>query len=284
MSAFNILVRKYPHTRKGISIINHPSNVNNGIYLIFDSVHLLKNIRRSLFNAKRFIFPQFNFDEFYDSINLDAGEITWKLLHDVYDQDENLPGSLKKAYNLTSKSLHPGDNKQSVPLALSIFDATISAAIESYCPDRYNVSRFLKLINLWWTMSDSKQRYNTNFRIGDAAVEGDNETLFLRAFADWLERWKALQGQNLQKLTLTKQTCSALVTTLRCIACLIEDLLSRNYEFVLTSRLQIDPLELRFSKYRQMSGGRFLIGLRDGIIGMCFDDNKFVERICRYFW
>ena len=63
--------------------------------------------------------------------------------------------------------------------------------------------------------------------------------------------------------TLTKQTCSALVTTLRCTACLIEDLLSRNYEFVLTSRIQTDPLELRFSKYWQMSGGRFLIGLRD---------------------
>ena len=44
---------------------------------------------------------------------------------------------------------------------------------------------------------------------------------------------------------------------------LIEDLLSRNYEFVLTSRLQTDPLELRFSKYQQMSGARFLIGLRE---------------------
>ena len=45
--------------------------------------------------------------------------------------------------------------------------------------------------------------------------------------------------------------------------CFIEDLLSRNYQFVLTSRLQTDPLELRFSKYQQMSGGRFLIGLRE---------------------
>ena len=31
--------------------------------------------------------------------------------HDVYDKDENLPGNLKKAYKLTYKSLHPGDNK-----------------------------------------------------------------------------------------------------------------------------------------------------------------------------
>ena len=75
-SAFNILIKKYPHARKDISIINHPSNINNEIYLFFDSVHLLENIRNNLFNSRRFIFPQFNFHEFYDSIKLDAGEIT----------------------------------------------------------------------------------------------------------------------------------------------------------------------------------------------------------------
>ena len=86
MSAFNMLIKKYPHTRKDISIINHPSNINNGIYIFFDSAHLLKTIQNNLFNSRRFIFPQFIFDEFYDSINLDAGKITWKLLHDVYDR------------------------------------------------------------------------------------------------------------------------------------------------------------------------------------------------------
>ena len=69
-------------------------------------------------------------------------------------------------------------------LAFSIFDATVLAAIESYYPDHYDASGFFKLIKLWWTISNSKQRYNTNFRIGDAAVEGDNKPLFLRAFAD----------------------------------------------------------------------------------------------------
>ena len=44
---------------------------------------------------------------------------------------------------------------------------------------------------------------------------------------------------------------------------LIEDLLSEGYEYVLTSRFQSDPLERRFSQYHQMSGGRFLVGLRE---------------------
>ena len=33
--------------------------------------------------------------------------------------------------------------------------------------------------------------------------------------------------------------------------------------FVLTGRLQTDPPEGRFSQYRQMSGGRFLVSLRE---------------------
>ena len=66
-----------------------------------------------------------------------------------------------------------------------------------------------------------------------------------------------------QKFTLSKQTCDALVVTLRCTASLIDELLEEDYQYVLISRFQTDPLELRFSKYRQMSGGRFLVGLRE---------------------
>ena len=102
-----------------------------------------------------------------------------KLLHDVYDKDENLPVNLKKAYQLTYKSLHPVDNKQSVSLALSIFNATTSAAIESYYSVHYDASGFPKRINFWWTISNSKQRYNKNFRIDDADVEGNKKAFAL---------------------------------------------------------------------------------------------------------
>ena len=44
---------------------------------------------------------------------------------------------------------------------------------------------------------------------------------------------------------------------------LIEELLNEGYRYILTSRFQSDPLERRFGQYRQMSGGRFLVGLKD---------------------
>ena len=112
----------YRNEQKFENIINHTSNTANHIYLFFDPVHLLKNIRNNLFNSQRFIFPFFKFDQFFDPINVPEGEISWKLLHEVYDKDEKLPTNMKKVSKLSYKAMHPGDNKQTVPLALAIFD------------------------------------------------------------------------------------------------------------------------------------------------------------------
>ena len=57
--------------------------------------------------------------------------------------------------------------------------------------------------------------------------------------------------------TLSKQTSSALITALRSQALLIGE----GYLYVLTSQLQIDPIERRFLKCRQMSSGRFQTNL-----------------------
>ena len=61
------------------------------------------------------------------------------------------------------------------------------------------------------------------------------------------------------------QTKSALVTTLRVQADLIDKLIDDKYEFARTSRFQSHPIERRFSQYRQMSVGRFLLSLREGL-------------------
>jgi hypothetical protein len=53
------------------------------IYLFFDSVHLMKNLRNNLLNRKRLLFPNFYFNKFDHEINVIGGEITWNLLHQV---------------------------------------------------------------------------------------------------------------------------------------------------------------------------------------------------------
>ena len=94
--------------------------------------------------------------------------------------------------------------------------------------------------------------------LGHAIVPGDGKIAYFRALANWIEEW-----QKSPAFTLTAQTSSALITTLRAQSYLIEDLLSEDFDFVMVSRLSSDPIERRFSQYRQMSGGRFLVGLRE---------------------
>ena len=76
--------------------------------------------------------------------------------------------------------------------------------------------------------------------------------------AEWLET-----GSKCPSFTLTKQTSHTLVTTLRFIYNLVDDLLIENYDYILMSRFQSNPIKRNFSKYRQMSGGRFLVSLRE---------------------
>ena len=217
----------------------------------------MKNIRNNLLNGKKFVFPPFNFDDGNLSINCPAGYITWSDLHKIYDKDQALQGNLKKAHKLSYRSLHPGNNKQNVTLALSIFDETTIAAIKSYFPERDDMSLFLEIFQKWWTIANSKQRFSPN-PLGNAAVAGDGKTDFFRALANWVEEW-----QTSPAFTLTPNTSSALILTLRAQTMLIDELLQDGYSYVLLGRFQSDPLERRFSQYRQMSGGRFLVSLRE---------------------
>jgi hypothetical protein len=170
VSAYDSLMRDYGVDEKTKAII-HPSSKKK-IYLMYDAVHLIKNVRNNLLNYKRFIFPSFHFDKFQHEINVTAGEVRWKNLLDVYDHDQKLDAHLKLAPKLSYRALHPGDNKQNVPFALAIFHSTTSAAIRDYFPENEDAASFLQLIDTWWTVVNSKQLRNSNNRLGNAAEKG----------------------------------------------------------------------------------------------------------------
>ena len=62
-----------------------------------------------------------------------------------------------------------------------------------------------------------------------------------------------------------RPTGIAIVVTLRALAnaILIEDHLKEGCHSVMTARFQIDALERRFSRNRQMNNGKFLVSLRE---------------------
>ena len=168
-----------------------------------------------------------------------------------------MDATLRKAPKLTFKALHPGDNKQNVNLAISIFHETTIAACKSYFPERTDVSNFLELILSWWTIANSNRRFTANF-LSNAVVINDGKINFYYNLSDWVESWSKVSD-----FCLTAQTSKAFVTTLRAQARLMQDLFDDGYEYIFARRFQSDPLENRFSQYRQMSGGRFLVSLRE---------------------
>ena len=161
------------------------------VYLFYDTVHLIKNVRNNLRSKKRLVFPQFSFFEFNEDVIVNSGEMSWKLLHDVHEKE------------LTNKMLRHGKYKQNVQLALGIFHETTVAAISSYSPNCNDAVGLLKLFNTWWAISDSKDQYCFCNYIGRGANQNDNKPRFLREIAAWLKRWDNSKIPNCEKFTLS---------------------------------------------------------------------------------
>ena len=112
---------------------------------------------------------------------------------------------------------------------------------------------------MWWKIVNSKQEFYPD-DIANAITLGDGKIDFLRAFAKWLENWLKNGSASFR---FSKQTMQALIWTLRSQADLLDELLIDDHKYILTARLQSDPIERRFSQYRQLNGGHFLVNLRE---------------------
>jgi len=132
VSAFAHLLKMFP-SDDGMSL-QHPQNPTK-IYLFFDNVHLVKNIRNNLLNSKKFVFPAFSFSLNNDVLmSSTSGYIRWRDFHDIFEEDEKHKANLRMAPKLTFSSLYPCNNKQNVGLALAIFHETTIAACKRYFP------------------------------------------------------------------------------------------------------------------------------------------------------
>ena len=85
VSAFPIL--KTTHKSDDIFFIKHPKSKTK-TYLFFDTVHLVKNIRNNLLNARKFVFPPFDFNiRDQEKIHSDGGYVAWADLEHICEED-----------------------------------------------------------------------------------------------------------------------------------------------------------------------------------------------------
>ena len=152
---------------------------------------------------------------------------------------------------------------------LQVFNCYIAQALlflgeKNNLPHYADTSSFIQIINTWWSIVNVKtpmkgQRLKNIFE--EPLRKDDHESKqFLHYFLDWLTTW---QSTSTSAGKLTRETFTALqhsTYALLELASYCTDELGAKY--VLLGKFQTDSLEARFGQYRQLSGGKYDISIR----------------------
>ena len=101
VSCYGKLLKQFPSTISSECILN-PSDREKHIYLLFDTVHIIKNIRNNLLSSKYYQIPEFNFQTKLN-INIPPGTVSWSAFHRLHEKDMNLNAHLKKPQKYHTK-------------------------------------------------------------------------------------------------------------------------------------------------------------------------------------
>jgi hypothetical protein len=240
----------------GTSVPN-PCAPGSKIFLIFDSVHLFKNVYNNFLNRREFVCPPFEGS---------ALSAKFKHVEDLYRME--LSRAVKYAHKLTDKVIAPQPiERTKVQLADRFFDDSTINGLEQCGTDESGwkeTARFLKLIWRFWNCVNVQSRYAATHlrderRKPITKIDKDQIT-FLSAFYRWMEEWEKMSkksgGLSRETFLSGKQTCLALKE-------LAEYLLKeKEFEYVLLGKVNSDPLERRFGWYRQLAGANYFISVR----------------------
>lgn len=223
---------------------------NESVFLLFDTVHILKNIRNNWLNKidkeKTFYYP--NFDN--NRIQLACfGD-----LRQFHATESHL--LIRKAHKLNKQTLDPSSiQRQSVSLALNVFHSSTIAALKSSNQDYCGTVEFLEIIRKWWFIVNNKNPVKGIYDINDEKVK------FLESFVLWLCKWKSL---NLFNGGLTTDTYNAIYqSTTNLIRIIKVSLQKFNIKYILLGKFQTDNLEGRFGKYRNLSGNNYYVSFQN---------------------
>lgn len=249
-SMFNLL----SHT----GIMPNPNILSQPIYLTYDFVHIFKNIRNNWLNlkgnVKTFVYPDFETNDVVRTASFEHLRTFHK---------NEIGNVIKKAYKLSNKALYPTTfERQNVNLVDNIFHESTIAALKTV-PEYLDTAIFLSIIKRWWDIVNTKCTVKGLVKRNSWATPifhvNDQKIHFLRNFVVWVGKWKALK----YNAGLSKDTFEALERCTKTLLMFADYALTKlNIEFVLPGKLQTDPLEKRFGKYRIMSGCNYNVSFR----------------------
>ncbi|KAF2884903.1 hypothetical protein ILUMI_21274 [Ignelater luminosus] len=246
--------------------IKNPYNLENRIFLLFDSVHLFKCIRNNwinqIDNKQTFVFPQVNFCNLGKSNQVSNESEHIKVcacisdLKELYNSEKNK--LVKLAPALSFKVLYPSCiERQNVNLCVKLFDEkNITALKLSNGP--HGTIQFLELISCWWKIMNCRTLYGGIHKRDEymkPIINIQDEKLdFFKNFLKWLNKWDQLgikdESQSETKERhgkLSQETHFALTHSIKAVLDLCHYLFNvLKFGYILLGKFQTDGLEARF--------------------------------------
>lgn len=238
---------------------DRPWETEGGVFLLFDYVHLLKNIRNNWLTEAT--------GELEFSDNGVTRTAKWAHLVQLYKLESE---SLVIMSDLSEVSVMPKPiERQKVSTCLRVFSEKTQQALLSH-PGMKEVegvndtASFIGKVLTWWKILNVKSKFmdgRRNDPLQAAVCDPDDERLTaVLQFGDMAQQMAGRQGKRQKQLT--RDTAQAIHHTCNGLVSLCRHLLSTSHQYVLLGQFSTDPLEKEFSKLRQGSGGTYFINVQ----------------------
>ena len=233
--------------------LTKPWLTNDGIVLLYDYVHLLKNVRNNWITEAT---KEINF--------VHEGKILTARWHDLEELLKLEEGNLVKLSKLTKVSVYPTPiERQKVLFVLQIFCEKTVAALkvhEGQLNCEGTIIFISKIIKIWKIMNVKSMyeeiRFNDPTRVVIRSVE-DSSMRDLTIAAEFISAITSESGKRQKQLT--KDTGYCFTHTCKAMIELARYHLDQDHEYVPLGKASTDPLEKEFGKLRQGSGGTYFI-------------------------
>ena len=233
----------------------NPCDSSLKLHLLIDHTHNVKNIYNNFQKRVKFDFPS----------GLPFNSANFNHIKELYDLESAM--SVRMAHKLTKVVLMPTNiQRASAKLSFSLFSDSTVAALKYHasrdhpewsetCKFVSYVADLVKICNVrsklvgHRTRDELKLPFNSVF---------DERLALLCDYANFFRTWRnsKKQGMSAETFTAVENLCNVLRNLVKTL------LADYGFRFVLTGFLQSDPLESRFGRYRQMSGGNFFISVK----------------------
>ena len=259
-------------------IVKHPGDASHPLFIMYDFVHLLKNLRNN-WHTEKMQMLQF-------SSGTETKYACWSDLVNLYKHESDKSMKLSK---LTKASVYPRKiEKQKVSLVLQVFCDRTSAALissETSTPSSQNTAELISLFTELWKLVNCKSKFakdkDPRCMVIDSPTCEAIDLLQQWANFTFLQEGPASKRQK----TLTRDTSRALSWSCNALISMAKYLLETpdmniHHDYICPGFFQQDDLERHFGHFRMAGGGNYYITVQHVIATHNIDRARMMLSSC----